>query len=49
MNTIDDVNIRYGNNTLVTATQGVSKIKANSNHLSKRFTTCWDDIIEVKI
>ncbi|MEA5006042.1 MAG: Y-family DNA polymerase [Rikenellaceae bacterium] len=49
MDTIDKLNARYGNNTLVTATQGVSGIKANSNHLSRRYTTCWDDIIEVKI
>lgn len=49
MDSLDDINTRYGLNTLVTATQGVSKIKANSNHLSKRYTTCWDDIIEVKI
>ncbi|MDD3033253.1 MAG: Y-family DNA polymerase [Bacteroidales bacterium] len=49
MDTLDEINTRYGRNTLVTATQGVSKIKANSNHLSRRYTTCWDDIIEVKI
>jgi hypothetical protein len=49
MTTLDEVNKRYGKNTLVTAAQGVEKIKAYSNHLSKRFTTSWDDIIEVKI
>ncbi|OFY45077.1 MAG: SOS mutagenesis and repair protein UmuC [Bacteroidetes bacterium GWF2_40_14] len=49
MSALDDVNIKYGRNTLVMAAQGVEKIKAFSNHLSKRYTTSWDDIIEVKI
>ncbi len=49
MSALDDVNTKYGKNTLVTAAQGLEKIKAFSNHLSKRYTTSWDDIIEVKI
>ncbi|MFA5850240.1 MAG: Y-family DNA polymerase [Bacteroidales bacterium] len=49
MSALDDVNTKYGRNTLVTAAQGLEKIKAFSNHLSKRYTTSWDDIIEVKI
>ncbi len=49
MLSLDEVNGKYGKNTIVTAAQGVEKIKAFSNHLSKRFTTSWDDIIEVKI
>lgn len=49
MTTLDEVNEKYGKNTLFTAAQGSEKIKAYSNHLSRRFTTCWDDIIEVRI
>lgn len=49
MSALDNVNAKYGRNTLVTAAQGVEKVKAFSNHLSKRYTTSWDDIIEVKI
>ncbi len=49
MSALDDVNAKYGRNTLVTAAQGTEKIKALSSHLSKRYTTSWDDIIEVKI
>ncbi len=46
---LDEVNKKYGKNSIVTAAQGVESIKALSDHLSKRFTTNWDDIIEVKI
>jgi len=49
METLDGLNLRYGRDTLVTAAQGIESIKAFSNHLSKRYTTCWDDIIEVNI
>lgn len=49
MSALDEVNSKYGKNSIVTAAQGVDGIKALSNHLSKRFTTNWDDIIEVKI
>jgi hypothetical protein len=31
----------------VTAAAGIERIKANQNLLSKRYTTSWDDIIEV--
>ncbi len=49
MSVMDEINIRYGPHTLFTATAGVEKIVMNQNFLSKRFTTCWDDIIEVKV
>ena len=49
MSVMDEINIRYGSHTLFTATAGVEKIVMNQNFLSKRFTTCWDDIIEVKV
>ncbi len=49
MKSLDEINSKYGRDTLVTGTQGVDKIKYNMNHLSKRYTTCWDDIIKVRI
>jgi len=49
MKTLDDINSRFGDNALVTATQGVNKLITFSNYLSKKYTTSWDDIIEVKI
>ena len=49
MTVMDEMNTRYGRHTLFTATEGVEKFKANQNFLSKRFTTSWDDIIEVKV
>jgi DNA polymerase V len=47
MTVMDEMNTRYGRHTLFTAAEGVEKIRANQNFLSKRFTTSWDDIIEV--
>lgn len=47
MKSLDDVNLKYGQNTLVTASQGVDKIKYNRNNLSPKYTTNWDDIIKV--
>jgi len=49
MKALDDINSRFGDNTLVTATQGVNKLITFSNYLSKKYTTSWDDIIEIKI
>jgi DNA polymerase V len=49
MTVMDEMNTRYGRHTVFTATEGVEKIRANQNFLSKRFTTSWDDIIEVKV
>ena len=49
MSVMDELNCRYGRHTIFTATEGVEKIRANQNFLSKRFTTSWDDILEVKV
>ena len=49
MRSLDEINIKYGRETLVTAAQGVDKIKYNMNNLSRRYTTSWEDIIKVKI
>jgi DNA polymerase V len=47
MSVMDEINTKYGKNSLVTAAAGIERIKANQNLLSKRYTTSWDDIIEV--
>jgi len=47
MKSLDDVNTKYGRDTLVTASQGIDKIKYNMNNLSPKYTTSWDDIIKV--
>jgi DNA polymerase V len=49
MKSLDQINAKYGRDTLVTGSQGVDKIQYNMNFLSQRYTTCWDDIIKVKI
>lgn len=49
MSVMDEINSKYGNKSIVTAAAGIEKIKANQNLLSKRYTTSWDDIIEVKV
>lgn len=49
MKSLDDVNLKYGRDTLVTASQGIDKIKYNMNNLSPKYTTSWEDIIKVKV
>lgn len=49
MRSLDDVNLKYGRDTLVTASQGIDEIKYNRNNLSPRYTTSWSDIIKVKV
>lgn len=47
MMVMDEINQKYGKSSIVTAAAGIERIKANQNLLSKRYTTSWDDIIEV--
>jgi DNA polymerase V len=47
MKVLDEINEKYGKNSIVTAAAGVERIRANQNLLSKRYTTSWDDIIQV--
>jgi DNA polymerase V len=49
MKSLDEINNRYGRDTLFTAAQGVERIKYNMNHLSGKYTTSWDEIITVKV
>jgi DNA polymerase V len=48
MKTMDKLNKVYGDKTLVVATQGFEGVKMNRNHLSRRYTTDWNDILEIK-
>jgi DNA polymerase V len=49
MQALDELNHKYGRDTLVTATQGVDKIRYNMKHLSPCYTTKWQDLIKVKV
>ena len=47
MAVMDEINLKFGRNSIVSAAAGIERIQANQNFLSKRYTTSWDDIIEV--
>lgn len=48
MDVLDTANRTYGRNKVVVASQGFEPLKMNRNHLSRCYTTDWDDIITVK-
>ena len=49
MSVMDSLNKTYGRNTINLATQGATPpYRMNREHLSRRYTTSWDDIIQVK-
>ena len=48
MNTLDDINSRYGTHKLTVASQGAEPFKMHREHLSSRYTTDWGEIIRVK-
>lgn len=47
MAALDDINRKQGAHSVVVATAGFDGIKMNRQHLSRNFTTQWDDIIEI--
>lgn len=50
MECMDSVNARYGRQTMSVAAGGVGKNQSwqmKQEHLSKRYTTCWDELMEV--
>lgn len=49
MAALDAANRHYGRNKVVVASQGLEPLKMNRNHLSRNYTTEWDDIITVKV
>ena len=49
MAVMDALNKTYGRNKISLATQGATPpYRMNREHLSQRYTTSWDDIIQVK-
>lgn len=50
METLDNINQRFGRNTAFIASQGAHKVwRMRRQHLSPQYTTCWQDIVRVKI
>jgi nucleotidyltransferase/DNA polymerase involved in DNA repair len=49
MKTVDSLNAHYGRHKVATAAEGFDHFKMNRNHLSRKFTTDWNDIIKVKV
>lgn len=48
MQAVDRVNASHGRHRIVTAAAGSEFFRMHREHLSKRFTTDWDDLIRVK-
>ena len=49
MNTIDNINSRYGSSTLKIASEGIEKIwKMKRENISPCYTTRFDDLVQVK-
>lgn len=49
MKAVDAANRHFGRNKVVVASQGFEPLKMNRNHLSRNYTTEWDDILTVKV
>lgn len=47
MKTWDKINLKWGRDKLILAAQDPEPFQMNRNHLSKRYTTDWNDIIKV--
>ena len=48
MQTLDSINNRVGDGSVVVASAGLSEVKANSAHRSPGYTTSWNDLPMVK-
>ena len=48
MQTLDSINSRVGDGSVVVASAGLSEVKANSAHRSPGYTTNWNDLPVVK-
>ena len=48
MKTVDGLNASFGRHKIVPAAAGMKFFKMNREHLSKKFTTDWENIIRVK-
>ena len=49
MSTIDRINARFGKGSIIIASQGIEhKWKMQRNNMSPRYTTCWQEIPQVR-
>lgn len=48
MAAMDRLNAAYGRHKVVTAAEGFEPFKMNRNHLSRKFTTDWSEILRIK-
>lgn len=48
MEVMDQVNRHYGQRTLKTAAEGQKPFKMNREHVSRRYTTEWSELLTVK-
>ena len=48
MKLLDHINGKFGRQTLRLASENVERWNMNRNHLSDRYTTCWDELLIVK-
>ncbi len=49
MEAVDALNTTFGRHKIRTAAEGPEPFKMNRNHLSRRYTTDWNQIIKVKV
>ena len=49
MQTLDTLNNQHGRGTITIGNQIANNLAVNRNHLSKCFTTKWEDILEINI
>lgn len=48
MKLLDRINVKFGRQTLRLASENIERWNMNRNHLSDRYTTCWDGLLVVK-
>lgn len=48
MEAVDKLNTAYGRHKVVTAAEGFEPFRMNREHLSQKYTTDWDHVIQVK-
>lgn len=49
MTVLDDINRKQGNHSIVVASAGFDGVKMNRQHLSKNYTTDWNDILTISL
>lgn len=49
MSVLDDINRKQGNHSVVVAAAGFDGVKMNRQHLSKNYTSDWNDILTISL